>query len=189
MELLQRCEHPCAEIVILTEQLHKIISDPGVGEAELIDAIGRLGPVTEPAGFWAALANSDNHSLIQRRHYVLQLFRRHIRPGMRLSTLALMLDDPQWLNPEDLEVIEDLGGSIPVQMTAGDTVFKLRVMPNRGLPDVWAVYFRVAGKITRDQLYTLLHEHVGDEAIALAEILQIGFSPPTVQSVLGTQAQ
>lgn len=173
----------------MVEHPQQIISDPNKSEAELIDAIARLGPVTEPPGFWAGLANSDEHSAVQRRHYVFQLFHRHVAPGMRLSRLAELLDEPQWLNRADIEVIEDLGGTIPVRMTADDTVFKLRVAPGRELPDVWAIYLRVAGKITGDQLYALLREKAGDEATALAEILEIGFSPPASQSALMTQTQ
>lgn len=173
----------------MDEHLRQLVSDPSRNEAELVDAIARLGQATEPSGFWAGLANSDEHGAIQRRHYVFQLFHRHVTPGMRLSRLAELLDAPRWLDRGDIEVIEDLGGTVPVRMTADDTVFKLRIAPGRELPDTWAIYLRVAGKITGDELYALLREQAGDEATALAEILEIGFSPPTVQSVPKTRTR
>jgi hypothetical protein len=155
----------------------RVISDPGRSESELIDAIARLGQVTEPPPFWSALANSAAHSAIQRRHYVFQLLRRHVAPGMTLSQLAQLLDGPTWLHRADIEVIEDLGGTIPVRMTDSDTVFRLRVTPGSGLPDFRDAYFRVAGKIGADQLFALLRDKAGDQATGLAEILEIGFSP------------
>jgi hypothetical protein len=166
----------------MTEDLLRLISNPGASEAELTDALGRLGPVTEPPGFWTRLAGSDEHSPGQRRHYVFQLLRRHLAPGMRLSALARLLDDPPWLNRGDIAVIEDLAGAIPVRMTDEDTVFRLRVAPGGDAPDIWAIYLRVAGKVTSDQLYALLRGGAADETTAQAEILEIGFSPPAPPS-------
>jgi hypothetical protein len=83
-----------------------------------------------------------------------------------------------WLHREDIEVIEDLGGTIPVRMRDGDTVFRLRVAPGPALPDFRDVYIRVAGKVGADQLYALLRDKAGDQATGLAGILEIGFSPP-----------
>jgi hypothetical protein len=176
--LLRCCENARTEITDLTDDTLQTISDPGRSEAELMDAIARLGAVTEPPAFWIALANSAAHSAIQRRHYVLQLLRRHVAPGMTLSQLAQLLDEPVWLHREDIEVIEDLGGTIPVRMRDGDTVFRLRVAPGPALPDFRDVYIRVAGKVGADQLYALLRDKAGDQATGLAGILEIGFSPP-----------
>lgn len=177
MELLRSCENARTKITNVNDDTLQMISDPGRSEAELVHAIARLGPVTEPPVFWSALANSAAHSAIQRRHYVFQLLRRHVAPGITLSQLGQLLDGPTWLHRADIEVIEDLGGTIPVRMTDSDSVFRLRVAPGPGLPDFRDVYFRVTGKVGADQLYALLRDKAGDQATGLAEILELGFSP------------
>lgn len=165
----------------------QIIADPGVSEADLVDAIAQLGAVTEPASFWARLANDSHRSPTQRRLYIFQLFHRHVRPGMSLSQLALILDKPAWLTREVLEMIEDLGGTIPVRLTDDNTVFVLRVSPECETSPIWAVYVSVTGKHSANELYALLHGNAVDARVAQARILQIGFSPPVHQSAPTTR--
>jgi len=160
----------------------QIIADPAVSEEELIDAVGRLGAVTEPSSFWADLANRADRSPNQRRLYVLQLFRRHVSAGMSLSELAQILNKPAWLSDETFEVVEDLGGTIPVRLTEDNTVFVLRLIPDRETSEIWAIYVSVTGKHSTGQLYTALRGDAVDASIARERILEVGFSPLTQQT-------
>src|SRR6266576_23758 len=60
-------------------------------------AMYRPGQMGEPAAFWAKLANNTSVEPSCRRVCVLELFRRHVRPGMSLGQVADLLDNPTWL--------------------------------------------------------------------------------------------
>jgi hypothetical protein len=148
-----------------------------VEEAEFMRAIESLGAVTESPRFWTDLANSPDFGKIRRGHCVMQLFRRHVPPGTKLSGLGRVLDRPDWLRDEDVDVVADLGGKVPVRWTLEDTVFVLRVVPE--LPGKSeAVYLRVSGKVDRGAFLKALRGQEVDPGTADATVLEIGISGP-----------
>jgi hypothetical protein len=126
----------------------------------------------------SVIAGSDAYSPERRRRAVVELFRRHVQPGMTLADLGRVLDDPGWLRDDDLSVVDVLGGKIPVSWTLEDTVLVLGVLP--GLPDdpAWSIYLRVAGKLELADVLALLHGRAAPPEVARAEIREIGFEPP-----------
>src|SRR5260370_20328948 len=95
----------------------------------------------EPPCIWRKLANAPLLSNGWRRYCASQLFRRHVSPGMKLSQLAQLLDQPAWLKqakvrtlPENMPL--DGAGIVnlfcseqrpPARVTAEDTVLILSV--------------------------------------------------------------
>lgn len=156
-----------------------IIADKDAKEAELVQAIRKLGPVSEPASFWADIANNQEYSSAQRRHCVFQLFKRHVKPGMTLSELAQTLDNPTWLEDDDVTVLLDLAGHIPVKWTADNTVVVLSVFPN--VPDGrlahWAIYVSISGHIDQEEFINVIRGRQVAQRIKDAKILQLGFVP------------
>ena len=157
------------------------IADPKTNRDALIQAIQDLTQdVVEPAQFWADIANNVEYSKDHRRRAIFELFRRHVAPGMTIFELAKILDNPNWLAEEDIYVIIDLAGEIPVELTADDTVFVLNIFPD--LPDGryqnWAIYLRVSGKVDTQDFFNLLQ---GDETVSSsvkeAEILEFALVP------------
>jgi hypothetical protein len=53
--------------------------------------------VQESPPVLSSLANDPARDTSLRRDCVLQLFRRHVKPGMRLTDVARLLDHPTWL--------------------------------------------------------------------------------------------
>lgn len=155
-----------------------IISNNDANERELLLAIQELGAITEAPGFWADIANSADYKESHRRHSVFQLFRRHVTPGMKLSELAQVLDNPNWLKDEDLQIVGVLAGRIPVQWTLEDTVFVVLVFPESSDGDNWAIYLRVSGKVGRDNFIKLLRGEDVNQETKDATILEIGFTEP-----------
>jgi hypothetical protein len=110
---------------------------------------------------------------------VFQLFRRHVHVGMRLSELADLLGRPSWLQGSDIQMVEYLGGHIPVRFSLKDTIFVLLVLPdarNQGS----AIYLRIAGKIDL-QSFRALVLGLGKTGIGNATIEEIGFSGEVIK--------
>jgi hypothetical protein len=140
-------------------------------------AIRDLGPVTEPASFWARIANDASYPVERRRRFALELFRRHVRKGMSLAQIAEALDRPTWLTDKNIHKVRLLAGLIPVNLTRGDTVFALIVFPPpRG--DQSGVYLRVGGNLHEGELGKLLRGEAGADRIAAVKLKEIGFSEP-----------
>ena len=163
------------------DRLFEMITDTDTDEEGLLAAMQELGAVVEPPGFWTNIANSHEHAIRHRRLSVFCLFGRHVKPRMRLSELATMLKDSTWFNDEDITVVEDLGGHIPVQLTHDDTVFVLSILPTMPPPsEYWAIFLRVSGRVDRNSFVRLLRGGEVDEQTREAFILEVGFVPPNV---------
>ncbi len=156
-----------------------IISDPETDTELFLQEIRQLGAVTEPAHFWAAITSSAAYSSERRRQAVFQLFKRHVTPGLTLAELAIILDGPTWLAGDNLSVVTNLAGELPVKFTLDDTIFVLRVFPELvdDLYGPWSIYLRVGGKVEPEAFLDLLRgEGVSDE-VRQAELLELAFSP------------
>lgn len=161
------------------DDLRLIIADPEIDRKTLIQAIRKLGPVTESAQFWVDMANSEQYGQDHRRQTVFQLFKRHVSPGLTLAELAQILDNPGWLANEDIAVVTALTGEIPVKWTLEDTVFVLSVFPALadGRYDHWAIYLRVSGQVDRESFISLLRGGPASEEVKQARVLEIALSP------------
>jgi hypothetical protein len=156
-----------------------MIFDPKINQETLIHAIQNLGSNTESAHFWVRIANSQEYRQDHRRRAVFQLFQRHVVPGVRLSELAQILDNPSWLADDDVSVVTLMAGEVPVKLTPEDTVFVLPVFPN--LPDGryenWAIYLRVLGQVDRESFINILRGKPVAEAVSNAKVLEFALSP------------
>ena len=109
--------------------------------------------------FWSAIANDQGYSEDRRRHAVFMLFQRHVKVGISLHELGKILNHPVWLKPDNILVVQSLGGQVPVEFNLQDTIFRLSVFPN--LTDdrlgYWAIYCRIEGKISAEEAYEILN--------------------------------
>ena len=155
------------------------IADPKIKQADLVEAIQQLGPVTEEPGFWSAIANDDNYSQDHRRRAVYELIQRHVHNGMTLADMAKILDDPTWLKDEDVTMVTIVGGKMPVKWSMEDTIFILHIFP--GLPDRqyahWAAYIKISGKVERQSIVDVLRGRPVEQAAAGATVLEVGLVP------------
>jgi len=164
-----------------------LIADPDIDKTTLLQAIRKLGPVTESERYWTDIANSKSYSKEHRRLAVFLLFKRFISPGITLYELARILDMPGWLTKEDITIVTVQGGKIPVTWSFEDTIFVLTVFPD--VQDTnnryanWAIYLKVAGKIKRDEFIEIIHGKPVSENVKNAELLQIGFSPDNLADI------
>jgi hypothetical protein len=135
-------------------------------------------PAVEPPGLLTAIANSPGVGSPCRRDCVLMLFRRHVRPGMRLSHLARVLNAPTWLRADEVCDWTNVAGSffIPVDITQGDTTFSIRLFPELG-PGMGVIYLRVSDKVSRDELVRVLAGG-GPGAAVRSTILQVSVDMP-----------
>jgi hypothetical protein len=130
------------------------VADPETKESEVLRLIEENRSKTPNEGeskLWALVANSEKFPELRRRRAILQLFDRHVRPGLTVGHLSRLLASPMWLKRENISIIRRLAGKIPIRMVPGETVFV--VMPKLPPDDSSAVYLRVQGSPTIESLY------------------------------------
>ena len=157
------------------------ISDPNTSEEELVHELQALGSVSEEPGFWTRLANEPGFPSRHRQHFAFQLLHRHATPGRRLEELLTLVRALDWVSLEDIEIVGDLGGSIPVSVGDEETVIVIRLVPEPG-HEIWAVYLRLAARIEAYELRRLVEERKVSSEVGSAVLLEIGFSPPVIDS-------
>jgi hypothetical protein len=161
------------------DELLGIIANPQTDKETLKGTIQKLEAVDEDAKFWVNIANSDQYNQDHRRRAVFALFKRHISPPTTLIELVSILDNPTWLKREDIRVVSELAGQIPVTFNQKDTVFVLSVFPD--LPDgryaFWAIYLRVEGKMTAETFSNILYGHSRDRQLLDRQVLEFALSP------------
>ena len=102
---------------------------------------------------------------------MLQLFLRHVRPGMTLAQAGTLLDGAPWLDEADVTLIEDVGGALPVRRVDGRTIARVAVLPGSGSPCF--VFLALAGEVEATEVSAALRGAGGSEA----EIVEIGVHP------------
>jgi hypothetical protein len=105
--------------------------------------LGALLGDKEPPQVWAALANCTALAKSTRRDCILELFRRHVKPGIPLSEVARLLDHPNWLKDEDVHFYDVIAGHIPVRCGGGDCIYHLQIFHEYGPKSGW-IYFSVS---------------------------------------------
>jgi hypothetical protein len=133
---------------------------------------GPLGPAAETPAYWAAIANDPSRPAAQRALAVELLVRRNVVPGRTtLGVLGAMLGGAAWLGDNDLELVEVLGGKVPVSWSLGDTVAAVSLPGGRSV-----LYLAVAGQYTAPELVNALRGTCADPRVLAAVIRDLGFS-------------
>jgi hypothetical protein len=144
-------------------------------------SLERLGSATEPPKFWSDIANSTEYTELHRRVAVAELFKRHIRPGMKLSELAEVLDSPTWMENSNVSTVESIYGYVPLMGLSPGTVFAVHLFPR--LPGLgWFIYLRISGEIRRDDFLKVLRGHDVEQKVRDAEILEFGLTTPDIRT-------
>jgi hypothetical protein len=101
--------------------------------------------VREGAAYWRNIASDDNHPAVQRRVAVLQLLKRHFKPGMTLAELAMTLGYPHWLKRNHIHPV--LAGGFLVHATENeDGLFFIELFPDAA-PGRAQIHFCTEGPI------------------------------------------
>jgi len=104
---------------------------------------------------WAAVANSSRANEPARRNCAHRLFHHYVRAGMKVSRLAELLNNPNWISDSDISALGDgtrdsfFEGYSPVEM------FIIIRIPDQadGTESVW---FRIDGTISRERFIEFL---------------------------------
>lgn len=161
----------------------KNIADPASSKDSLLNALSNLKEVNENSTFWADIANSDRFNNDHRRRAVFMLFKRHVKPKIRLKELGEILNHPTWLQFENIHIIKELTGEIPVEFNLNNTAILINIFPD--LPDGqyerWAIYLSIEGKISVEDFYKIISSGGKKVMKELRErkLLEFGLSPDT----------
>ncbi len=156
---------------------------------QLISAIENFGPRYEAPRFWSDIADNYRYSTFHRRHCIFQLFYRHIQPGMKLSMVSDVLRTLLWIKKDNIVVVGDIAGDIPVRLAFDNTVFRFDVLPNLAEYDNhWQVFISISGAVTHEEFCHLLFGNDVDEGNYFGRVLEVGFSPKVVDSFNHDQA-
>jgi hypothetical protein len=162
----------------------EVIADKNCSEEQLITAITNLGPVKESPQFWIGIAENDAFSLLHRRHCIFQLFYRHVTQGMTLASLAMLLNKPLWLAENDITVVEDIGGHIPVKLSFENSVVVLNILTGKSADlNRWQIYISVNNKTDAKNFFKLISGASTNRDTEDLKIIEIGFSPPALNSM------
>lgn len=161
----------------MNSHAYSVISDTTATEDELLQAFRDLGDVEEPPTFWTSIANDPAYTEWRRAYCVLLLFRRHTSAGMTLTDLSKVLQPLDWLHDEDVAVVSEITGELPVRWRLEDTVIVLTLFRDPSLHPI-AVYLRIQGRVDRNEFLGVLRGRPVNEATATAVVVEIGFMQP-----------
>ncbi len=134
------------------------IANPATSEADLLTAIEALGPVSEAPCFWTNIVNDRGFSEVHRGHCLIQLFERHVHPGMTLDQLASIVSGASWLDQSKIGCFIYICGYIPVNVNfAKERAFSIRVFPEGGRNEHKCVYITAPNTLNPDDLLRILH--------------------------------
>jgi len=148
------------------------IADPNEKESDVLTLMEQqraMPPNELQARFLVRIANSNEYSDARRRLAVLLLFERYVhsgmelrgaahyltssavlqkdydrheRNGMELSKLIKLLGNPTWLKKNNVHIVNELGGRIPIEIVPGETVFVI-IPEFSSLDKSTGIYLRV----------------------------------------------
>jgi len=158
-------------------ELLSVIANRNISYKKLVKTVEKLSEVTEASTFWSDIANSQKYSKKHRRIAIVELFLRHIKPGMTLSQLARILDNPNWLQSNNVNLVTDVFGWLPLKKLSPGTVFHIWLFPETpGL--IWSISLRISGEITKDDFLKAIWGQEVDPQVLNAQILEIGMCTP-----------
>ena len=146
-------------------------------QADVIDlyrTIKVLGPVEESPNFWSKIANSKRYSKTHRRLCIFILFKRHVRSGQTVGSLAKITMGNSWLKKCAIHIVTTLAGKIPVNFDLSDSVFLFDILPNH-MTYKFQVYIKVSGKIPLKDFKKMLMTGKGKREMMERQINEIGF--------------
>ena len=164
-----------------------IIINPKTKRETLNQAINQLTDEKEPPTFWSNISNSNTYSAYHRRLAIFSLFKRHIKENVTLNEFAEYLNKPTWLDRQNLVLITEVLGELPVQFTLDDTILQIKIFPE--LPgegwDYWAVYLRIEGEINKEDFYQTIQQgnNYTNEKIKNQKLLEYGLAPDSFTQV------
>jgi hypothetical protein len=148
-------------------------SDPRTVEM----AIQHLGRVRESPSFWASIGNDDSYTIERRRICIMQLFRRHVRTGMSLGTVAEELQRPNWMPDASFRRVGAFTGSSPVKIDYADSsLFQIYVLPPaRAGVHTSEIFLSISGHLTKEEFGQVIRGEAVDERIRGAKLKELGF--------------
>lgn len=145
----------------LDRVLHSVITNRQTSDTVLLQAISRLGPVTEPPLFWWSVIDDSSYSLAHRTRALHALFRRHGEIRRSAIDLRNVLGDGKWL--AEATIAKETLGSGPLPVEEGESVFCLTVF--RSAPLSARIYIRVLGDVSNEAFARVLKENVSPKVL------------------------
>lgn len=138
------------DFVRLDEQLHALIKEKSTPDALLLEAISRLGKVTESPAFWTQIANDPSYSSQHRRRAVFALFRRHAEKIGELHLLGEILKPAKWLQESSIVKLPFVFGAVPVDVNPNESIVCISVLYGGD------IYIRILGNVEESAVREVL---------------------------------
>jgi hypothetical protein len=136
----------------LDRALHSVITNRQTSDTVLLQAISRLGPVTEPPSFWWNVIEDSSYSIPHRTRALHALFRRHCETRGSVTDLRNVLGDGKWLHEAACTKVTYVFGWLPVEVNEGESVFMLTVFGSA------RIYIQVLADIDEEAFAKVLKE-------------------------------
>lgn len=116
----------------------------------------------------------DKDKKLSRANVILEVFPKLTKKGMDLSEFITRLKTYAWIKKENFDVIEDLGGKLPIKFVNGNTHAVIRFADStmQGISLTFpttlasALYFRISGVTNKDELFSYIKDYpAGDISI------------------------
>ena len=153
----------------LDDQLHALIKDKSTPDPTLLEAISRLGKISEPPAFWIQIANDPGYTIQHRRRAVFALFRRHAEYVRELHLLGQFLESSEWFQERSVEKVPFVFGWVPVPPAPNEIIFTISVLGG------WKIYMRVAGDVEESTVREILSGKEGEGLDMDLIITQYGY--------------
>ncbi len=159
-----------------------IISNPNSSKTLLLKALKEFDQASdEPSTFWVDISNNNAYNDDHRRRAIFMLFKRHISNDITLYELSTHLKKPDWVKIENLQIVQTVGGGLPVNFNFDDTIIVVQIFPSLsdGRWENWAIYLRIEGKISLENFYKIISGsgRKGKSELNGRRLLEFGLSP------------
>mgnify|MGYP006969382065 CR=1 FL=1 len=150
-----------------------VILNKKTDDLALIEAVKRLKGNTESPNFWIKITQNAQYRANHRRLAVFQLFVRHFQQGMTLAELTELLDCPNWLEDDQIEIVETLAGGVPLLTKLDETLALIKLCPDARMQSAPVIYLRINGKIDRETLSKFIRCDQRDGRAKNLQVLEI----------------
>jgi hypothetical protein len=167
----------------MTANCMSVIANRASSDEDLLEAISRLGRMSEPPAFWTAIIQNPAYSMLHRKRCVMALFRRHGSYQGHAADLANVLDATKWLHSGDITQVGAITGSIPVDVNLDDTIFLIMVLDRaenesgeERKSKRFGIYLRVVGKVTLEDFTSVVRTGRPSTGDGNVLIVQYGYA-------------
>lgn len=138
--------HSAEQLVFsaLDRSLHSLITNRQTSDVVLLQAISRLGPVTEPPLFWWGVLDDSSFPITHRIRALHALFRRHAETRYAAADLREVMGDGKWFHDATFTKVTYEFGKLPVEVNEGESVFRFTFFGKA------RIYIRVLGNINEE---------------------------------------